>query len=176
MIIGKVKFFMRLTGLSLMLCSIVSHAADSSPTVMINGNAYPVPSSPAQLKSDNSAATPSSKTSAATSGVKTLAATAAPLPALWCGGKVLNELLGAGGDLEIYPDWRGDWIYLCNTVTAYRGIDPGVCKAWYAAAVVATQTHANTTTTFWTPSVASCAQMGTYGNADSAGYFLMSTP
>lgn len=98
-------------------------------------------------------------------------APAAFAASLTCKGAVTDLAHTATGELRIKPAWRGDWITLCNTSVAWKGIPTEVCKLWQAQALAAQITQAGTTAQYDSTAAAVCSSIATYGSADAATFF-----
>jgi hypothetical protein len=90
---------------------------------------------------------------------------------LTCKGTVTDLAHTATGELRIKPIWRGDWVTLCNTSVAWKGIPIEVCKLWQAQALAAQITQAGTITQYDNITATVCSSISTYGNADAATFF-----
>ncbi|WP_296413051.1 hypothetical protein [Zoogloea sp.] len=87
---------------------------------------------------------------------------------LACSGTVNEIVHTATGELRIKPSWRGEWITLCNTATAWKGIPTDICKLWQAQALGAQITQVYTLLQYPSTAASTCAVMGTLGTADAA--------
>lgn len=65
----------------------------------------------------------------------------------------------------------GEWITLCNTATAWKGIPTDICKLWQAQALGAQITQVYTLLPYPSTAASTCAVMGTLGTADAASAF-----
>lgn len=89
---------------------------------------------------------------------------------LTCKGTVADLAHLTTGELRIKPSWRGDWVTLCNTTTAWKGIPTDVCKLWQAQVLAAQLTQAGTTLQYDSTSATLCSAIATYTNADAASF------
>ncbi|WP_137940296.1 hypothetical protein [Chitinivorax sp. B] len=100
-------------------------------------------------------------------------AEAAPI---WCVGKFQKLYISESGELFVLPDWRQDWVQLCNMNADSKGITPTVCGTMFAAAKTAVSTKAVTTIAYWdreSPAPAACNVVPTYQNAPAPGYIML---
>lgn len=87
---------------------------------------------------------------------------------LACSGTVNEIVHTVTGELRIKPSWRGEWITLCNTATAWKGIPTDICKLWQAQALGAQITQTGALLQYPSTAASTCAVMGTLGTADAA--------
>ncbi|WP_137936093.1 hypothetical protein [Chitinivorax sp. B] len=96
---------------------------------------------------------------------------------LWCTGKILQHYMSENGEFFIRPDWRNDWVQLCNLNSDWRGITPQVCATFFATAKTAVTTKTGTTVAYWdrpgAPAPAACNIVPTYQQAPTPGYLML---
>ena len=82
-----------------------------------------------------------------------------------CTGKILRYLTYYEGSVVIYPDWRNDWLFICNLNTPWKGVSVASCAAWLSTvkAAVSLPTHPSTTTTY--ADAPGCSSVPTYNSA-----------
>src|SRR5881398_3265553 len=96
--------------------------------------------------------------------VLTLSSSAYAAPQI-CDGRIMRFLTYADGGVMIWPDWRKDWIYVCNLNTAWNGVLPSTCASWFAEIKTAGATFPRISTTVSYADAPACAAMPTYGRA-----------
>ncbi|WP_137938154.1 hypothetical protein [Chitinivorax sp. B] len=101
-------------------------------------------------------------------------ATAEPI---FCTGKITQQYMNESGEFFIRPDWRNDWIQICNLNTEWRGISPQVCASFFAAAKTAVISKVRTTVAYWdrpgAPAPTACNIIPTYQQAPTPGYLML---
>jgi hypothetical protein len=92
---------------------------------------------------------------------------------LSCTGKIWYGLVFSDGTVNIMPDWRGDWVPICNVTSVRQGIDPSTCRSWYSGVLSAMAQKQTTVVTFNVPaSVSSCSILPTGAATPTIGYFM----
>lgn len=89
---------------------------------------------------------------------------------LTCKGSLSEILYTTTSELRVRPSWRSNWITLCNTSVAWKGVPPEVCQLWQAQVLIAQITQGGTTLQYDSTAATGCATMGTNSNADGASF------
>lgn len=100
--------------------------------------------------------------------------TAAAAEPQWCVGKVQRVLHDAVGAVHVNTSFRNDWLQICNTEVAWKGVAPSICKSWLASAKVAVAAGMNVTIHY--AEAPACHLMSSYGEAPVPNYFMLLTP
>lgn len=74
-----------------------------------------------------------------------LAAAQANAATQWCNGRIKHAFVAADGRLVIMPEFRGDWMTVCNLSGTLGGVSSDTCKSWHATALTAVATRLQTT-------------------------------
>lgn len=92
--------------------------------------------------------------------------------ALFCGGKIHNVLTYADGTVMVLPEFRGDWLVICNMNTERQGISPVTCVSWLASATRAMTSATRGNIGIYYQNVPSCAAVPTYFSAPPPVYVM----
>lgn len=104
----------------------------------------------------------------------------APVPgfaqnkALWCDGKITDEIVYSDGSLTILSTYRNDWTQICNVQAPWNGISTDTCKNWAAKAMTAVTTKSPVTIQYGSvPSSMECSNLPTYTLSPAPNYFML---
>ena len=92
----------------------------------------------------------------------------------WCSGKAQRVLHDASGTVHLYTSYRNDWIQLCNTEAAWKGVSTSICKSWLNSAKAAVAAGLNVTVHY--AEAPACHLMPTYEQAPPPSYVMLVTP
>lgn len=100
--------------------------------------------------------------------------TIGPMPVYaesYCGGTLVSAVVQDNGSLIVYPNFRNDYLMICNVNGSWGRISSNVCQTWVADAYLAIITQ-RPITIAWHPTV-DCASVPTYSNTPQPWYFRM---
>ena len=88
-----------------------------------------------------------------------------------CYGTISALYVDAASNVFIRPSFRDNWLQICNSLSAWNGIDPGTCKVWISLATTLRVTKEQAV--IWYPNDAVvCNTLPTYGEAPAPGYLM----
>jgi hypothetical protein len=92
-----------------------------------------------------------------------------------CYGTIDALYVDAASNVFIQPSFRNNWVQICNSLSAWNGIDPGTCKIWIGLATTLRATRDQAVVWYASDSEA-CNAIPTYGSAPAPGYIMYYVP
>jgi hypothetical protein len=92
-----------------------------------------------------------------------------------CYGTIKALYVDASSNVLILPSFRNDWVQICNSQSAWSGIDPGTCKIWIGLATTLRVTQEQAVVYYSSASLA-CDTIPSYGEAPAPGYIMYYLP
>src|SRR4051812_48185484 len=87
----------------------------------------------------------------------------------FCTGKITRLSTYQDGSLFMLPDWRQDWVSVCNLTAARGGVSPATCAAWFATLKSAATAQGTFSTVTYYPDAPSCSTLPTQGASPVPG-------
>jgi hypothetical protein len=103
-------------------------------------------------------------------------AVSAPAPLkLWCKGLITQAYIDKNGNVLIYPNWRNDYIMICNMNSSWKGISTVTCAAMYSTAISSIKSGLQTVVLYadGVSSTMTCANLKTYDSAPLPFYLML---
>lgn len=83
----------------------------------------------------------------------------------YCSGLTIEALVYSNGDVTVYPDWRNQWITVCNLNNTRNGITPQTCFGWFSTINSSILYNKSVGYYFTGVDPSACTTMATYENA-----------
>jgi hypothetical protein len=90
---------------------------------------------------------------------------------VYCNGVVPEHLVYNDGTLMIIAPWNGQWIFLCNMQSPWKGVSTEACYSWYSL-ITSAKIH-NKSVGFYYSGETACSNFGGYGGAPGPLYVRM---
>lgn len=88
--------------------------------------------------------------------------------AFQCNVQLTSVLVYADGSVNVNHTGRGDYTFICNLNSVYKGVPTSTCAAW--TALLLQTKKANGILQFYYDTGTSCSTLPTYGNAPVPTY------
>jgi len=89
----------------------------------------------------------------------------------WCTGTIKAVYAMVDGSLYINGSYRNQWTQICNLMAVWKGVDPGMCKQWYAMSMTLRVTGEPAVVYYY--DAPTCDAIPYYSDAPAPGYIMI---